>query len=538
MKSFVVYKPSPDIRGDSPPEQETLFLVRRMTVREPRLAGTKGIMRLNKFHLFSFFKICILEGMKNIEIPEILRKVNKIFTQNGYEAFLVGGAVRDLILGKPASDYDIATNAKPEDVIRIFNKVIPTGIAHGTVTILFMGQSIEATTYRIEKDYSDGRHPDKVEYASKIEEDLSRRDFTMNAIAASLADGQIVDPFGGQIDIENKVIRTVGNPLERFSEDGLRPVRALRFAAQLGFDIEEETLKAIPATNHITKNISIERFRDEFVKALKSKKPSIAINLMEKTGILEMFLPELLSCRNVIQKDIRDFHTFDVLDHLIYALDGVVLASKNQGSVELRLATLFHDIGKPDVKKVEERLVLKDRKEVLAQINTFHSHEFPSAKIAKNILTRLRFPNNTIKYVCHLIENHMFHYESTWQESAIRRFIAKHNTQELPFATVCEDLFFLRQADAFGKDGDENVFTEGKWIENLSEFKGRIDKELEKQVAFSLKDLAVSGRDLIEVGFPAGKQMGNVLNQLLEKVLENPEINTKEVLLDLAKEMF
>ena len=165
--------------------------------------------------------------MKTIPIPEILQRINKIFTQNGYEAFLVGGAVRDLILGKEISDYDIATNAKPEDVIRIFHKVIPTGIAHGTVTILFMGQSLEATTYRIEKDYSDGRHPDKVEYASKIEEDLSRRDFTMNAIAASLADGKIVDPFGGQIDIENKIIRTVGNPLERFSEDGLRPVRAL-----------------------------------------------------------------------------------------------------------------------------------------------------------------------------------------------------------------------------------------------------------------------------------------------------------------------
>lgn len=486
----------------------------------------------------SFFKICILEMMKTIPIPEILQRINKIFTQNGYEAFLVGGAVRDLILGKEISDYDIATNAKPEDVIRIFHKVIPTGIAHGTVTILFMGQSIEATTYRIEKDYTDGRHPDKVEYASKIEEDLSRRDFTMNAIAASLADGSIVDPFGGQIDIQQKTIRTVGNPLERFSEDGLRPVRALRFAAQLGFEIEPETLKAIPVTNHITKGISVERFRDEFVKMLKSPKPSVALNLMEKTGILKIFLPEFAGCRNVLQKDIRGFHSFDVLDHLIYALDGVILASKNQASVELRLASLFHDIGKPAAKKVEKRPYFKDGKETMEDFNTFHGHEYPSAKIAKNVLAKLRFPNDTIKYVVHLVENHMFHYESTWQESAIRRFIAKHNTQILPFPEVLQDLFYLRQADAYGKDGDEKVFTEGKWIENLYEFKSRIDKELENQVAFSLKDLAVSGKDLIEAGFPAGKKMGEVLNGLLEKVLENPEINKKEVLLDLAKGMF
>ena len=211
--------------------------------------------------------------MNKIKIPTVLSKMNNIFEENGFKAYLVGGAVRDTLMKKDASDWDIATNATPEQVISIFRKVIPTGITHGTVTVHFMGEQIEVTTFRLEEGYSDGRHPDKIAFASDIEEDLSRRDFTMNAIAVSLKDGSIVDPFDGKNDIKNKIIRSVGDALERFNEDGLRPIRAIRFASQLGFDIEKNTLQAISNKKILEKtaSISIERFRDELIKLLKSQ---------------------------------------------------------------------------------------------------------------------------------------------------------------------------------------------------------------------------------------------------------------------------
>ena len=280
--------------------------------------------------------------MNKIKIPVILQKMNNIFEKNGFKAYLVGGAVRDMFMNKEASDWDVATDATPEQVISAFKKVIPTGIAHGTVTVHFMGEEIEVTTFRIEQGYSDGRHPDKVSYASDIEEDLSRRDFTMNAIAVSLKDGSIVDPFNGKTDIKNKVIRSVGNPLERFNEDGLRPIRAIRFASQLGFEIETNTLQAISNEKVLqkTSTISIERFRDELVKLLKSPKPSVGLKLLESTNIMKLFLPELLEGRNCIQNDVRGYHVFDVLDHNFYCCDGAPVHKVNVG-----LAALLHDIG-------------------------------------------------------------------------------------------------------------------------------------------------------------------------------------------------
>ena len=232
--------------------------------------------------------------MMKIKIPQDLQKVNDLFVSHQFKAYLVGGAVRDTILGKEMHDWDLATNATPEQVMSIFHHVIPTGIAHGTVTIHIFGHEIETTTFRTEAGYSDGRHPDSVAYAATIEEDLSRRDFTMNAIAADLSTGELVDPFHGQKDIQNKVIRTVGNPLDRFNEDGLRPVRAVRFAGQLGFSIEQATLSSLsnPAVLKKTSGISIERFRDELTKILLSKKPSISLKLLEQTGIMHIFMPQ------------------------------------------------------------------------------------------------------------------------------------------------------------------------------------------------------------------------------------------------------
>lgn len=459
--------------------------------------------------------------MNKIKIPVILQKMNNIFEKNGFKAYLVGGAVRDMFMNKEASDWDVATDATPEQVISAFKKVIPTGIAHGTVTVHFMGEEIEVTTFRIEQGYSDGRHPDKVSYASDIEEDLSRRDFTMNAIAVSLKDGSIVDPFNGKADIKNKVIRSVGNPLERFNEDGLRPIRAIRFASQLGFEIETNTLQAISNEKVLqkTSTISIERFRDELVKLLKSPKPSVGLKLLESTNIMKLFLPELLEGRNCIQNDVRGYHVFDVLDHNFYSCDGAPVHKVN-----VRLAALLHDIGKPASKVVR----VTDE----GEIYNFFSHEKYSETIARKLLTKLRFSNNEINNVCHLIENHMFHYEESWSDAAIRRFVVRVKPENI------EDLIDLRLADMYGKYNMPIQIKESNACDLLIQLQDRIKKIQEENSVFTLKSLAVSGKDLMEIGIPSGKLIGKILNTLLETVLDDPKQNSKDVLLNIAKNLY
>jgi tRNA nucleotidyltransferase/poly(A) polymerase len=459
--------------------------------------------------------------MNKIKIPVILQKMNNIFEKNGFKAYLVGGAVRDMFMNKEASDWDVATDATPEQVVSAFKKVIPTGIAHGTVTVHFMGEEIEVTTFRIEQGYSDGRHPDKVSYASDIEEDLSRRDFTMNAIAVSLKDGSIVDPFNGKADIKNKVIRSVGNPLERFNEDGLRPIRAIRFASQLGFEIETNTLQAISNENVLqkTSTISIERFRDELVKLLKSPKPSVGLKLLESTNIMKLFLPELLEGRNCIQNDVRGYHVFDVLDHNFYSCDGAPVHKVN-----VRLAALLHDIGKPASKVVR----VTDE----GEIYNFFSHEKYSETIARKLLTKLRFSNNEINNVCHLIENHMFHYEESWSDAAIRRFVVRVKPENI------EDLIDLRLADMYGKYNMPIQIKESNACDLLIQLQDRIKKIQEENSAFTLKSLAVSGKDLMEIGIPSGRLIGKILDSLLETVLDDPKQNSKDVLLNIAKNLY
>ncbi|MBS7261297.1 MAG: HD domain-containing protein [Treponema sp.] len=452
-------------------------------------------------------------------LDPLLKKFGKVFEEKGFQAYLVGGAVRDLILKKPCSDWDVATNATPEQVMSMFKFVVPTGIAHGTVTVHFHKTEIEVTTFRTESEYSDGRHPDKIAYASTIEEDLSRRDFTMNAIAVNLRNGKICDPFGGRKDIRKKVIRTVGIPNERFMEDGLRPIRALRFASQLNFSIEKDTFSEIfkPDVQKKITSISIERFRDEFLKMLKSEKPSVGLKLMEETGILKLFIPEFEICRGCIQGDGRGFHDFDVMDHLIYACDG---APKN--NYKVRLAALFHDIGKPSCKRVIEN-------EKDGQLFTFYNHDNEGAKITEKILRRLKFSNEEIADVSHLVKNHMFHYESSWSDAAVRRFIVRVGLQYM------DDLFDLRVADVFGMHNNQVNLRNSTTSENILELKERIEKITEKQNALSLKDLCVNGKDLMDIGIPSGKKMGVVLNELFEAVLEDPEMNNREKLLKLAE---
>lgn len=466
--------------------------------------------------------------MTCIKIPTDLQKVNELFLAHGFKAYLVGGAVRDMILGKPGHDWDLATNATPQQVMSIFHRVIPTGIAHGTVTIHILGHEIETTTFRTDVGYSDGRHPDKVVYAATIEDDLSRRDFTMNAIAADLTDGSLIDPFHGQDDIVAKNIRTVGSPLDRFDEDGLRPVRAIRFAGQLGFSIEANTFAALSEQSVLAKTagISIERFRDEFCKMLLTPKPSVSLKLLEQTGILKLFIPAFSVCRGCTQADARGFHEFDVADHLFYSTDGAQSPVGDESKDTLllvRLAAFLHDIGKPESRTTE---IIGGN-----EIIHFHGHEKTGEKKARAVLTSLRFPNTTIEAVCHLVMEHMFYYEPTWSDAAVRRFIVRIGMQQI------EQLFTVRIADIYGMH-NAPVVAGSPTMRNLDELRDRIKSVSAQNNALGLKDLCVNGKDLMDIGIPAGKALGSILNELLETVLDSPEMNDRNKLLTVAKNCY
>jgi putative nucleotidyltransferase with HDIG domain len=440
-----------------------------------------------------------------LKIDPLLQEIAAVFTRGGKQVYLVGGAVRDLLRGKGAQDWDLATDARPEEVQALFRRVIPTGIRHGTVTVLFKGRSVEVTTFRTESEYSDGRRPDRVSYAANIGEDLSRRDFTMNAIALALPGGSLSDPFGGVEDIRRRLIRCVGNPAERFAEDGLRPLRALRFAAQLGFEVEGPTLEAIPGALSVSARVAPERVRDELDKIIASPRPSAAFLPMEKTGLLKLLLPELAACRGVDQKG---FHRFDVLDHSLLACD---FAARENRSLEVRLAALFHDLGKPETRRLDERGVW-----------TFYRHEEASARIACAILRRLRYPNAVIEKARHLAAEHMFHYDESWGDAAVRRFVIRAGEEHL------EDLYALRRADAFAMAAREPP------PDFLLPLRERVAAVLAAGRALSLKDLAVSGDDLAGAGIPPGKTMGIILRELLDTVIADPACNTRERLLEIA----
>ena len=465
-----------------------------------------------------------------MRIHSILKETASIFTQAGKQVYLVGGAVRDLLRGEESNDWDLTTDARPEEVIDLFRHrktsgaeekpdtgknqgysfVIPTGIKHGTVTVHYKGFTMEVTTFRSESGYSDGRRPDKVVFGASIEADLSRRDFTMNAAAYKLPSGPLIDPFNGEGDIKKRIIRSVGKAEERFAEDGLRPVRAVRFASQLDFSVDNEVLDAIPGAMPLTSKVSRERLRDEFDRIIASDKPSTALLLMEKTGLLELLLPELAACRGVMQDRINGcgFHRFDVFDHSLLACDYAASRGMNR---EVRLAALLHDIGKPVTLQIG-----KDG------IRTFYQHEKESSALARQIFSLFRYSNAVADKVCHLVEEHMFHYEENWSDSAVRRFVVRAGEENL------NDLFDLRRADAYALAGREVT------PQLLIQFIERIKKTLAESRALSLRDLAVSGRDLMALGIPPGKIMGVILNELLDAVLDDPDLNNSEKLLEIA----
>ncbi len=459
-------------------------------------------------------------------IPDDLVYIAEKFTKNNYEIFLVGGAVRNLILfgdKKIDWDFDFTTNAKPEEVINLFKEkdrnkkvfTVPTGLSHGTVSVIIKhGEShtnYEITTYRTEDIYEDGRHPKKVNFSNSLLEDLSRRDFTINAIAYNIFEKYIIDPFGGEEDLGKKIIRTVGEPFERFREDGLRPIRACRIAAQLDFEIEEETFNAITKTLDTVKKVSIERVKDELMKLLKnSNQPSKGIELMRKSGILEIFLPELVEGYNIEQ---NEFHKYDIYYHNLYSCDAV---TKERPLV--RLAALFHDIGKARAKNFAIKNGIG---------NVFYNHEIIGERMVEKIMKRLKFSNTDIAYVKKLVRLHMFYYTEEWTDGAVRRFLRKFDGDE----NFLKDLFELRKGDRIGsgmKDKDAEI---------LEKFKRRIKKIIEEDNALKVTDLDINGHDIMEhFQIPPSKTIGEMLEYMLEKVLDNPNLNNKDKLIEIGEE--
>lgn len=438
-------------------------------------------------------------------------EINKItgrFLEKGYQCYLVGGSVRDLLLGHNVFDYDFATDARPEEVIRLFKRVVPTGIKHGTVSVILKEKQYEITTYRSDGRYLDGRRPESVSFSDTLEEDVRRRDFTINGLAYDIDKGEIIDYVGGIDDINKKIIRTIGDPDERFSEDGLRPYRACRFAAKLYFSIDEQTFNAIPKALDIAAKVSIERVRDELMKLIETEKPSIGFEYMRKSGLLGLFIPELLDCYGLSQ---NKYHIYDIYYHSIYSCDGVPEADKI-----IKLAALLHDIG-----KVATRRMGEDGE------NTFYNHEVIGAKISGRIMKRMKFSNEEIIRVTNLVLNHMFHYVDEWTDGAVRRFLRKVGTENM------EDLFTLRLADRRGNGQRDGLPAPIKVL------KRRIDKVIEDDSALSVRDLEIDGHVIMsEFNISPGPMIGRILNELLELVLDNPEMNRKEILLSEAKKIY
>lgn len=478
-------------------------------------------------------------------IPEYIYNVAFELERNGFEAYLVGGSLRNMLMDFPVTDFDITTNALPEDIERIFPKSIMTNAKFGTVIVLVNKddgelESVEITTYRVEKEYVGGRWPSHVEFTTNIAEDLKRRDFTVNAIALRLTSKTqkeikninelrksefLLDLFSGIEDLDNKILRAVGNPVERFSEDGLRPLRGCRLASTYGFNFEQKTFDAISITLDIAAQVSMERVKDEFTRMLtKSPKPSIGLELMRKSGLLKLYIPELLEGYGMEQ---NQYHVHDVYQHL---LDTVDIAP-----AEIRLAALFHDIGKARCKDGEH----------------FYGHDREGAEMTRKIMQRLKFSKKEIEDTTNLVRWHMFYIPRTisrkseiehnalnhieekenrnkqfklgWSDNAIRRMIMRVGGHE-----QIDKLIKLRIADALANPKSSFDPTD---IQLLAE---RVAEIREKESLFSIKDLQINGNDLIKLGFTPGPEIKEALEHIMEQVVDNIELNNFDDLKSLA----
>ena len=443
--------------------------------------------------------------MKTYPIPDKIKQFASVFNQNGFCLYIVGGAVRDHLLGKPNSDYDFCTDALPEQVISIFRKVIPTGIKHGTVTVMFKNEAFEVTTFRTEGHYSDQRHPDNVTFVRSLEEDLSRRDFTINAFAANCLDGKIIDLFNGFEDLKQKTIRAIGNPKERFEEDALRMMRLARFCAKLGFSPDDKTKEAAKELSANIDIVSQERIFDELSKMLMSEKPTVGLRILEDTGLLAHILPDVQACREIPQTKVG---SSDVLEHIYNCVD----ASASLGyGLTIRLASLLHDIGKVKTMVLNQYGFMR-----------FYGHDIKSAEMAREVMRRLKCSNKLTDDVCVIIANHMVRYSDSWTDGAVKRFIRRVGRENI------DNLFELQWCDQIASEGRAKVEEYDPLIQRI--------KDLENQ-PLEIKDLAVTGEDLASIGIPKSKEMGAILSQLLEMVLDYPTLNHKEALLDQARRL-
>lgn len=449
--------------------------------------------------------------MKDFPINDTIKQFASHFYENGYKLYIVGGAVRDHLLNIENDDFDFTTDATPKNVIKMFKKTIPTGLKHGTVTVLFRGEAFEVTTFRSEGDYEDGRHPSSVSFVRNLEEDLKRRDFTINALAADARTGAIIDQHDGIGDIKRKTIRAIGNPNERFSEDGLRIMRACRFVSKLDFSIEENTFKAMIENKNNIKSVSEERIREELYKLLKGKSPKKALNLLYNCGLMNNILPEVAALKGVIQ---GGYHTQDVFDH---TLNTVAAANRMNYSLNIRIAALFHDCGKKDTQQLDPT-----RGE---DSFSFFQHEIIGAKICEKALRRLKDSNESIKDISNLVRNHMFQYTPSWSDGAVRRFINRVGRQSI------NDLFCLRMCDIYAMSGTAS------WIK-VEELDNRVKEILSDCDCLTVKDLNINGKDLMDLGIPRGPLFSKILNFLLETVLDDPKQNNKDQLKLIAKNLF
>lgn len=450
-----------------------------------------------------------------IELPDKVKSIISDIENAGFEAYAVGGCVRDSVLGRIPQDWDITTSAKPQDIKSIFRRTVDTGIEHGTVTVMLGNEGFEVTTYRIDGIYEDSRHPKDVTFTDRLTEDLRRRDFTINAMAYSDRTG-IVDEFNGLECIESKTIKAVGNPKDRLSEDALRILRAIRFSAQLDYEIDEDTKQAIYELKESLKNISAERICTEIVKLLKSDHPD-RIRDAYNLGITKVIMPEFDVAMNTEQNTIH--HMYTVGEHTIQTLLNINrykdLFSDRENRI-LKLTMLFHDFGKPECRVVDK----------VTGADHFKGHPLKSKEIANDIMHRLRLDNDTINNVKILVEYHDFRPSLT--ETEVRKAIVVVGPERMKM------LFAVQRADTYS----QSMYEREEKLQRIDTFEKLFDEIIEKNDCISLKQLAVSGSDLIKAGMKPGPELGQVLNKLFSHVLDVPEHNTKEYLLDYAKKLF
>ena len=441
-------------------------------------------------------------------VPQTVLELCRRLEQAGHRAWVVGGGLRDVLMQREPKDWDLATTATPAQTMKVFKRTVPTGVEHGTVTVLLGGSSFEVTTLRGEGAYTDARRPDSVTFIDDIERDLARRDFTVNALAYDPLHDRLVDPFGGLTDMEARVLRTVGRASERFGEDGLRVLRAARFVATLEFELEAETEAAIPTCLDAFARVSPERVRDEWMRTFGAPRPSRGFQVMLRTGILGVTCPDLVEQAGCVQ---NRYHAYDVWTHSLQCMDACARGAEH------RLAGLLHDVGKPRTRALSEK----------TSDFTFYNHEQVGASMAAAWLKRYRFSNEQCERVTHLVRHHLVCYSDEWTDGAVRRFVKRVGVAAL------DDLLDLARADTLAKGREVS-----EQLAALDRLRARIEAVQSAGAAFGTRELAIDGRDVMQqLACTPGPIIGKVLEALLERVLDDPALNQRDTLLGMVDEV-